>query len=284
MNEVVKHRKLTRTEIRWRDGTTATRYMKDGETIRCQAVSKTKLRAARVARGYDPYDTTITSDDVWPEAQCSHPAVPGKLVCGGKTGHGGNSMDVPYHHLMDVMPVDLKEKMELLMENPEVLSRRLEIIELSARNLQLMEEMKNDKIAGSDNDEQLRDALNELVAGNFKAAEKTLRDVIESKAGQQKRWREVRENIVILKDLSRTEMSTIKEFRQMITSDQFMNVLLSLADAVTEAAEKYISDKTIQSNVIGHVYASVRRFINARPGVLQPAALGDGGDNGAGEA
>lgn len=258
--------------------------MKDGETIRCQAVSKTRLRAIRVARGYDPLDLTIGPDDVWPEAQCHHPAVPGKLVCGGKTGHGGNSMDVPYHHLMDSMPVDLKEKLDLLMQNPDYLTRRMEIHQLMARNLQLFEEMRDDKLTGLDVEDELNEALNEIKAGNFKEAQKKIEQALQVKSDSKLRWREIRDNIVILKDLSRTETSTIKEFRQMITSDQFMNVLFSLADAVTEAAEKYISDKTVQSNVIGHVYASVRRFINARPGVIQSTPLGDGGDSGAREA
>lgn len=274
-------RKLSKTEIRWRDGTTETRYLRDGETIRCQAIAKQKLRAIRVQHGYDPYDETIKADDVWPEAQCEHPAVPGKLICGGRAGHGGNSVKIPYHHLLDVMPVDLREKIEILMENPEILSRRLEIIELSARNLQLFEEMRDSKLAGSDIDEELHKALTQLQAGNFAEAKKTLEEALKAKVDQGKRWNEIRTNTMILKDLSRTEIGTIKEMRQMITSDQFMAVIFSIADAVKEAVEKYISDQPTQSSIIGYVNAAVRRLINARPTGIQQTLIGDGnGDTG----
>jgi hypothetical protein len=268
---------LTKTEIRWRDGTNTTRYLKDGETIRCQAVAKQKLRAIRVQRGYSEDDTTITADEVWPEAQCEHPAVPGKLVCGGRAGHGGNSMSVPYHDLLlGSMPVDLREKMEILMDNPEILSRRLEMVELSARNLQLFEEMRDSEKAGSDLDSKLREAMKFLKSGDYTKASNSLQEVLEYKGTQQKRWDEIRANTVILKDLSRTETNTIQAFRQMISSEQFLGALMGIADAVKDAVEKYINEPTVRNEVIGHVYSSIRRLTNARIGGVQPTLIGDG--------
>lgn len=268
---------LTKTEIRWRDGTRETRYLKDGETIRCQAVAKQKLRAIRVARGLDPEDTAIKPDDVWPEAQCERPAVPGKLVCGGRAGHGGNSMSVPYHMLvLESMPVDLREKMEALMENPEIISRRLEMIELSARNLQLFEDMRDDKKTGSDLDKELHKVLELLDMGELDRGHKKLQELLEGQSTQRKRWDEIRANTLILKDLSRTETNTIQTFRQMISSDQFLSALMSIADAVKDAVEKYIHEPTVRNEVIGHVYQSIRRLTNARIGSIQSPLIGDG--------
>lgn len=269
---------LTKTEIRWRDGTRDTRYLKDGETVRCQAVAKQKLRAIRVAQGYESDDTTISADDVWPEAQCERPAVKGKVVCGGRAGHGGNSMSVPYHTLiLESMPVDLREKMEVLMENPEIISRRLEMIELSARNLQLFEEMRDNRLAGSDLDKELKDALTLLKAGELENGTAKLEEVMKQQSSDRKRWDEVRANTLILKDLSRTETNTIQVFRQMISSEQFLTALMNIADAVKDAVEKYINEPTIRNEVIGHVYQSIRRLTNARIGGIPTPLIGDGG-------
>lgn len=248
------------TERRFREGTPETRFMADGVTVRCQAVSKGKLARLREERD----DMTLTPKDVWPEAQCEHAALPNKLLCGGRGGHGGGSPHVPQRSLMDIMPLDLQKHMEVILENPQIISQRLEIIQLSARNRQLFERMAEEQPDGRSTTEDIRTVLRLIKKGNLVDAQARLEEVLQERRVEEQLWDEIRTNIAMLKDLRRTETANMKEFQEMASTDQILATFRGILTLVREGAEKYVLDPKSRAGLVGYVADGIRRLANAR--------------------
>ena len=84
-------------EKRWNEAS-GIRYMSDGLTHRCQGISKTRLRRARIEQNKeDP--KLYPSDDFWPECQCGKPAMmtPGAGLYACKFHGGAPAFFVPLY-------------------------------------------------------------------------------------------------------------------------------------------------------------------------------------------
>jgi hypothetical protein len=255
--------KMSTTEVRFRDGT-GTRYMNDGVTVRCQAVSKTKLRRIRVERGLDPDDKSISPDDVWPEAQCERPAVQGKLLCAGRGGHGGGSLSVPTHNYLDFMPVDLREKMQLLIENPQILSRRMEIMQLMARILVLYERMQTNESLGVFSLSHLQEGLEDIENGDLVAGVAKIKATLDSRLVEAESYSEVRQTMALLKDMTKVEIGSIKEMKQVIPFDVLISVVQGIADSLQEAVDANVGDERTKRLIVGAVERTISRRLNTR--------------------
>lgn len=247
------------TEVRFRDGS-GERYMSDGVTVRCQAVTKEKLKEIR-ERENNP---NLTRDDVWPEAQCKRAAVPGKLLCGGRGGHGGGSSSVPTHDYLDFMPVDLREKMQLLIDNPQILSRRMEIMQLMARILVLYERMQTNESLGIFSLSHIQEGLDEIKKSNFEKGAAMIQATLDSRLVEAESYAEVRQTMALLKDMTKVEIGSIKEMKQVVAFDVLISVVQGIAASLQEAVSQYVGDERTQQLIIGAVDRTIARRLNTR--------------------
>jgi hypothetical protein len=243
--------------------------MSDGETVRCHAVSKTKLNAIRAREG----NPGLQADDVWPEGQCERSAVPGKLLCGGRGGHGGNSTSVPTFDPLEFMPVDVREKLQFLIRNPTILSRRFEIAQLVARYLALYERLTKNEALGKSSLEHIREGLEDIHNGEIVVGAGKISEALELRENEKETYAEIYQTMALLKDMTGTEIKSIKEMRGMITLEQFIAAMDGVAGDLVEALEKYVPDERIRDNVAGFVERRInRRFSSGSAGVLAAAS------------
>lgn len=238
--------------------------MSDGVTVRCQAVSKSKLRKIRVAHGLDPEDKSISPDDVWPEAQCEHPAVHGKLLCGGTGGHGGGSLSVPTYDYLDFMPVDLREKVQMLIDNPQILSRRMEIIQLMGRILVLYEKVRDKENLGIYSLDHIREGLDDIDKGDIDKGRKKIQATLDSRLTEAEAYAEIRQTMSLLKDMTKVEVGTLKETNQTVPFDIFMSSINAVGRAIQEAVEKYVPEERTRELIVGFVDRTIARRFNTR--------------------
>lgn len=257
---------MSLTERRFRDGTDKTRYLADGLTIRCQAVSKTKLREIQERE----QNFALTPDDVWPEAQCFHAAVQGKLVCGGRGGHGGGSSSVPTYDMLDFMPIDMRDMMREIIDNPQLLSRRIEIAQLVARIRVLYQRLADNEALGMASVDDIRTGLNKIEKGDIAAGKAMIQAALDAKRAEKEVQQELYVILPLLKDMTRTEMSTLKDMQQIITFDQMVAALLGIADTLKEALEEHVPDERTRESVATAVGSAIQRRFNLRVGAVLP--------------
>lgn len=243
--------------------------MSDGITVRCQAVAKSKLERLREESG----NPNLTPDEAWPMAQCEHAAVPGKLVCGGRGGHGGGSMSVPTYSMVDFMPADMKAMMQEVIKNPQLLSRRFEIAQLISRIMVLYDRLnKNESLGGSFTLLTLQEAVRQIEDGEVKNGLVKLKEIVESRTIERETYNDIFTAMSLLKDMTKTEMGSIKEMKQIVTLDQMIALVSGIADTLTQALEKYVNDEHTRQLVSGDVARSIGRRINSGiGGVFQEA-------------
>lgn len=223
------------TERRFRENT-GERYMKDGLTIRCQAVSKSKLRKWRE----DYNDPEATPDDTWPETQCGKSAEEGHFAC---KYHGGETprYKKPPRSVLDVLPADLAAKMEMVMQNPDYISRKEDILLLKVRQLQLLEELEDD-VGGEEAWGMVAEGLVELRKGNEFIGQGLIEDALEMSKNQREIWEEIYKGTDVIKNLTNTQVKTAKELRLMATNEQIHNLMANIYETLMEQAKIYIND------------------------------------------
>lgn len=248
--------KLTTTEKRWRGGS-GQQYLRDMVTIRCQAVSKAKLRQFRIERG----DLELTTDDVWPEGQCPLAAEPGTFVC---KYHGGKSIaPVKGRIFSPMIPIDMQEKIEILQQNPDYISREMQIWELLAMNAQLYERMEG-LGGGPDSFEKILDGLQMMEGGMIADGIKAIRAIVSSEKSARELRDELRVNMNLLKELTKVQVSTAKELKTMATTDQVMNLVEGLVDDFISIVKEIIVDRTIADRLVDRFVRAVRLRLNVR--------------------
>jgi hypothetical protein len=240
--------------------------MQDGLTVRCQAVSKTKLRRIRVERGLDPDDKSVGPDDVWPEAQCERPAFRGKLLCGGKGGHGGDSVSVPEFDMLSFMPVDMQDMLRAVMSNPHLLSRRFEMHQLLARIMLLYKKLADDEALGDTSLTIIQQALIDIAKGEVVKGTLAIQIALDKRINERDTYREIFSAMSLLKDMTKTEVSSIKELRGVVTQEQVIALLIGVADDVNKALEEHIDDPRTRQQIAESVDRDTRRRFNASIG------------------
>lgn len=246
---------MSTTEQRFRDGT-GQRYLQNGKT-RCQSVSKTKLKQIRL----DKDDPSLSSDDVWPDAQCTWPATEGTFVC---TLHGGKSPNVRKQSIADWMPYDLRQKVESLSVNKDaILNRDREIEQLLARNAQLWEEM-DDLVISAEGYQTVGEALKTLRAGDVGSAIRLLEIALNDEKTRRESMIEIRENVKLVDKLTLTVFNIRKELKMLATVDQIRNLLESLYVGFRRIAVEFIPDSTMQNEAIHQFAGLIRHAANAK--------------------
>jgi hypothetical protein len=251
------------TEDRFRDNT-GERYLANGK-IRCQSVSKTKLKQLRIERG----DPTLRPEDVWPAAQCSWAAIEGVFAC---ELHGGKSPNANKRSLEEWMPLDLREKLQALEQNKDqILNRDNEIKQLIARNAQLYESL-DDLVLTSEAYVAVVEARRKIQAGEIVEAGILLDIALKDHISEREIRSEIRENIKLIDKLTITQFNIRKDLKTMATIDQIRNLLEGMYKAFLRVAAKYIPEASLRSDASREFAEAMRDLANAR----HVAELGSG--------
>jgi hypothetical protein len=256
---------VAKVERRFREGR-GQRYMRDGVSPRCHKVSYTKLKAIRVRENRPD----LTADEAWPEAQCSRPAVPGYLLCHHHL-RGLAKQKMKPKDMLDWLPVDMQEKMRIIMENPQVLSRQFEMHQLIARILVLYDKLNNKEALGRRSLSHLREGLKMIHNGEVVKGADLIEEIIESRTVERETYDEIYQAMSLLKDMTRVEVSSMKDLKLMLSYDQMVAGLLGVADALSAALKEYVSDERTRELVSGAVARDIARRFNTRPGGILPA-------------
>lgn len=247
---------ISTSEKRFRDGL-GERYLRDDITIRCQAVSKTKLRKFRIEKG----NMELTSDDAWPEGQCVRAANTGTFLC---SLHGGKSVGiVKKNPTIAILPIDLQEKIQILMENPDYINREMQIWEILAMNAQLYERL-GEVGGGEATFDDIFDCLVMIEGGQIMDGLRRIREILASEKAQREIRDEIRANMSLLKELTRTQVSTAKELRTMATTDQVMALTEGIVDDFITNVKDVVEDKKISDKLIDNFVRAVKLRLNAR--------------------
>jgi hypothetical protein len=260
--------KLGDLERRYRENS-GQRYLRDGISIRCQAVSKTNLRRIRVERG----DLELTTSDIWPEGQCDKGAVPGTFGC---KFHGGKSIVASGKSISrGMIPLDLQEKIEILQQNPDYINREFEIWQLLGMNAQLHERME-ELGGGPDSYEKILVGLNMIRGGDIENGIKGIQKIIESEFSQREIRDELRININLLKELTKVQVSTAKELKTMATTDQVMAMVEGIVDDFITIVKDLVVDRTLADRLVDRFVRAVKLRMNARVGTSTLEEVVDG--------
>lgn len=243
-------------ERRFREGS-GKRYTSAGN-VRCQAVAKSRLRRWR--EEHNDYDSP--AEAAWPECQCHRPATAGMFVC---QWHGGltPSSTAP-RSLFDVLPIDLGEKLKVLMENPDYISRREDMLLLKARQWEILEELQQ-QVGGEEAWGLVQEAHVAISRGDIIQGLRQLDDALQSTKLKKEAWNEWYRAEAMLRDLTSTEVKTAKELQMMATADQVAVLISNIFDAITRGVEKYVEQPVAKVGFLNYVAAEIGRFANISP-------------------
>lgn len=249
------------SERRYREGLGQRYLTSDPNRIRCHGVSKTRLKEARVKAG----DPSLTSEDVWPQAQCPKAAIEGTYLCGL---HGGKSITIMKTSVAESMPVDLYEKYRQFEQNRSQLVNRInEIGQLLARNAQLYESLE-DLVIGEEGYYTIGEARAALQAGELTRAEMLLTMALEGYRKEKEVWEEARKNMQLVDKLTTTQFNIEKELKMMTTLDQMKNLLDGLYRGAERILFSHIEDTTKRTEAMQAFAELIRNLANARHGSL----------------
>lgn len=242
-------------EQRFRDAT-GERYLKNGK-VRCQSCSKTKIKLLRIKHN----DPTLRAEDLWPDAQCSWPAVEGTFGC---ERHGGKSPNANKRTLAEWMPIDLREKIEILEQNKDQLfNRDNEIAQLIAINAQLYESME-ELVVGVEGYQAVAEARKSLASGDVAAATMLLEIALKDARTEREVRVELRENIKLIDKLTITQFNIRKDLKLMATIDQVRNLLHGMYQAFERIAIEFIADEKMRGKATYQFAMHMRELANAR--------------------
>lgn len=261
--------KLGKLESRFRSGS-GEKYLRDGITIRCQAVSKTNLRRIRT----EQKNLELTSDDVWPEGQCPFAAIPGSFGC---NFHGGvKALEATGRSVsLGVLPLDLQQKIEILQRNPDYISREMQIWEIIGMNAQLREK-EAELGGGPETYDAVLWGLSMIEEGQIELGLKAIKEAMLAEKAQREVRDEIRTNIKMLADLTKVQVSTAKELKTMATTDQVMALVEGIVDDFIQIVKDVVGDKTIADRLVDRFVRAVKLRLNARiaPKMEQEAVSG----------
>ncbi len=246
----------TITEKRFREGT-GVKYMPSGN-VRCHALGKTRVRAWR--EEHNDYETPL--EELWPECQCPLTAVQGMFAChwhGGRTPSKTKPKDI-----FSVLPIDLAEKLRVLIQDPNYLTRRDDILVLKARQWELFEQLQQ-TMGAEEAWANVEEAIVALRSGDERSALLYLESAVKATDTTSETWNQIIKVDHILKDLTLTEVKTMKDLKLMATVDQVTALIQHIQQAIMDSAEKYIDDPVKQVLFLQRVSTAINGFANIRP-------------------
>lgn len=235
--------------------------MSDGQRVRCHAVSKTYIRRIRIEQN----NPDLSSEDIWPDGQCVRAAEAGTFLC---YFHGGKSLTIRKRTILDFMPIDLQEKMEILIENKDYINREQEIYQVLALNAQLYERLDEISGGGEDTRQEILIGTRMIKDGQVEAGLSRIQDALGSERAQAEIREELRANFQLLQGLTRTQVNTAKELRLMATADQVIALIEGISDDFTRIISKNVSDPDLARRLLNEFVTAVRQRSNARPPVV----------------
>lgn len=245
--------RMSVTEHRWREGS-GERYLSDGMTIRCQGVSKTRLRLRR--EELDNPD--LTSDDVWPDLQCTRAAEPNTFTC---KYHGGRSLNIRYNSILDFTPDGtMRDILDNLLQAEDYISRRDEIRVLQLREAQLMRELNN--VGGIEAWESVLDAVDLIRAGDIERGVQLIQGTATSRYLDIETWRELRETIKLISSVSKGEVANAEKLQMMASPERVTSAFERIYMSIRTALDLYVKDEEIVKQVLLHVAAEIRKLTN----------------------
>lgn len=247
-------------ERRFREGN-GERYLKtDPNKIRCQGLSKGKLKALRTIKK----NPEIPKEDLWPEAQCSRAALPGTYGC---IRHGGRAKG-EQAGMLDFVPADLGHKIDIFKSNSaELLNRTHEIAYLQARNAELMESLE-DLVVGEEGWFAVKEALDKLRSGKVVLAQTMLEIALRDSRTEREVWFEKRENDKLIDKLTNTHFSILEKLKLMTTMDQMRQLLEGIYRASEIIFERYIEAPELRAQAMRDMSDSIHDLTNTKAGAL----------------
>lgn len=252
---------VVKTEKRFREGT-GERFMADGQRVRCQSQSKNQLREWRIKH----QDYTTPNDAIWPHCQCIKAAVPGMFAC---HLHGGltPSKDKPTS-LLDLIPLDLGEKYRTMLENPEYMSSREDVMLMKLRQWELVSQL-SEEVGDKENWMKVVEAAKLLADGELVRAEALLQSAITTRHNKEEVWKKIYELEAVIKELRSTESKIAKDLHMMASADQVQHLMNRIVAVVLQGIDKYVESPTEQTRFIQHVVTEFASLVN-----LSPATVG----------
>lgn len=248
-------------EKRFREGRGERYLSSDPNRVRCQGCSKTKLRALRVKYA----DPTLSSDDLWPEAQCTWAALEGAFGC---THHAGKSEEDAKFSMNDYMPADLAEKMQVFENNSaEILNRTKDIVVLKARNAQLFESL-DQMVLGEEAWAAVAEARAKLEANEVAQAKLLLDIALHDQRSEKEVWNEIRTNTTIVDKLTATHFNVIEKLKIMMTVDQIKTMTEQFYRGAEHILGEVVVDLETRNKGMRMFAALIRDMTNMRQGAL----------------
>ena len=231
-------------ERRFNEGS-GVRFMLDGKTIRCQGVSKTRLRKLREERGIGTLRQKIFG--------LKHSVVNllslGSFVC---KYHGGQSPRRVPRDVMELVPINLREKLEVVLDNPSYLDRSSDIYLLEARKWELLERL-SEHPGRQEAWGMVSEAYHELMRGNLLEAESLISEALKHSDAEKEIWQEIVSLAGSQQTIASTQVKVMKELKLMITMEQVMYLISVVQRALKEATERYIDDAHVREAVVDYI-------------------------------
>jgi hypothetical protein len=212
------------SEKRWREAS-GERYLKNGVTFRCQAVSKTRLRLRREETG----NPELTAEDVWPHLQCIRAALEGVYLC---KYHGGMSSGMKKHSVLAFASGSLQETLSILLESPDYLSTKKEILLMRAYIWKLVQELEG--LGGAAVWGSILSAVDIIEGGDIAKGARIIREAAESRKLDQETLNEIRNTTKVLQGLTNTEVTSAEKLQTMASQRIERNVLQRVAAGIRD--------------------------------------------------
>lgn len=266
---------LSITERRFREGD-GKRFMQDGETVRCQARSKSKLLKAwgkllssyasqiEYKRAFNTWLKSIPENAYWPDCQCGKAAEPGTFLC---SNHGGKSKDSK-KEMLDFLPGQMAERIKMLQQNPVLLNRSFEIYQLLARNLELYERMGELGATPAESRRLIWAGLTLIKNGEIVAGADHIEAALKDSNHESELYEEIRTNMSLIRALTSTHVQVAKDLQQIVTVEQHIASLVDISDIVVAVLGKYIQDEYLRDSAIADVQSRISGRIGIRAGSL----------------
>lgn len=256
---------LSVSERRWQEGRGERYLASDPTRVRCQGVSKSRLRQARITSG----NPELSSDDVWPELQCTQGAEEGTFLC---KYHGGKSITIQKRSLMEFMPIDLQRKFQVFADNPDLMNRAIEIAALQARNAELFERMEDLEI-GEEAYRMVLKGVEIVEQGSTEIGTGIIRQALHNVRTEHEIWEEVRTNASVIDKLTRTQIGLEKDYSMMTSLDQVKSIVETLFLSVLRVINTYVKEESTKQLMIAEIASTIRNRTNMKaPMVVESAA------------
>lgn len=247
---------ISTSERRFNDGSGERYLSTDPNRVRCQAVSKTKLRLARILQGNPDLD----SNDVWPEGQCQKGAEEGTFLC---HLHGGLNPNINKKRVSDYMPLDLRQKYQIFEAHPDLLSRYSEMAQLQARNAQLYERLE-EFVIGQDAWQAINDGVQWIERGETVKGVALIRIALHDTRDEKATWQEIRLNDDLISKLHNIQIATEEKLKTMATIDQVKAIVNGAFQALRYILEAEIEDRGKIGRILTLWAGDLTRLVGAK--------------------